>query len=267
MQRPDGARGARQRWLLPRSSFKGLRLASGAVALGAAGLLTACPNPNTYGTPRTVEPGKVSHSIAAEWVGWRFEVRRIDQDGQPVAGEPLVTESGSVIVPPTYTLRLGVAEQVDVGFRAAQATSLAGDVKYNFYRSEVVDLAVDPGIQWMFVGFNVYHWHMPLLVGVNVSQQLSIVLTPGLMYGVNTYNSGNETFDRELDRLLSTDGWYGRLGLGLNVRVSRGFALHPEITFLRSLADDDGSPVRAAMSYLFGIGFNFGNLPDYGPVE
>lgn len=244
-----------------------MRLVSAVVALGGAALLTGCPNPNVYGTPRTVKPGKVSHSIAAEWVGWRFEVRRIDADGEPVSDEAIVTEQGSVIVPPTYTLRLGVAEQVDIGFRAAQATSLAGDVKYNFYRSETVDLAVDPGIQWMFVGFNVYHLHLPLLVGVNLSERLSLVLTPGLMYGVNTYNSGNETFDRELDRLLSADGWYGRLGLGINVRVSRRFALHPEITFLRSLANDDGSPVRAAMSYLFGIGFNFGNLPEHGSAE
>src|SRR5690606_6869743 len=135
-------------------------------------LLTGCPNPNTYGTPRTVAPGKVSHSVAAEWVGWRFEARHIDETGEPVPGEPAVTEAGSIIVPPTYMLRLGISEQVDIGFRAANMTSIGGDVKFNFLRSEVVDLAVDPGIQWMFVGFSVYHVHVPLLVGINLSESV-----------------------------------------------------------------------------------------------
>lgn len=236
------------------------------VAGGAAALLTGCPNPNTYGTPRTVESGKVSHSIALEWVGWRFEVRRVDQEGEPTDDEPLITQKGSFIVPPTYMLRVGVVDRVDIGVRAAQATSLGADVKYNFHQSKVVDLALDPGVQWMYVGFSVYHLHVPLLVGFNLSEHVSFVLTPGLMYGISTHSSGDESVDRELDRLLTADGWYTRLGLGVNFRVSRSFAVHPELTFLRSPRDDD-RPVVAAMSYLFGVGFNFGRLPDHGISE
>lgn len=228
-------------------------------------LLTGCPNPNTYGTPRTVAPGKVSHSIAAEWVGWRFEARAPVDPDNPDAGTVETSQSGGIIVPPSYALRLGVSDQVDVGFRASNVTSLGADVKYNFLRDETIDLAVDPGVQWLFVGFNVYHLHLPLLVGWNLSDNVSLVLTPGIMYGVSNHDTGNSDVDREIDQLLTTDGLYGRAGLGVNFRITPKFALHPEVTFLRSFKGDArDSYVSGAMSYMFGIGFNFGNLPAYG---
>ena len=52
-----------------------------------------------------------------------------------------------------------------------------------------------------------------------------------------------------------------RPGLGFDFRISDRFALHPEITFLKTLK---GSDEDSALLYMFGLGFNFGNLPKYG---
>jgi hypothetical protein len=238
------------------------------LSLWALGLLaTGCPNPNTYGTPRTVAPGKVSHTIAAEWVGWRFQARTPTDPTNPTSpdSEAEVTESGNVIVPPTYMLRLGVSDRVDLGFRASNMTTLGADVKYNFVRSEGFDLAIDPGVQWFALGLNTYHLHLPLLVGVNLSEAVTFMLTPGVMYGISTIKTGSDEADSALDRLLSTEGLYGRLGVGVNFRITRSFALHPEVTFLRSFSKAaEDAPVSGAMSYMFGLGFNFGSLPEYG---
>jgi len=52
-----------------------------------------------------------------------------------------------------------------------------------------------------------------------------------------------------------------RPGLGFDFRISDGFALHPEVTYLRTLksADENWSSI-----FEFGVGFNFGSLPKYG---
>lgn len=231
------------------------------LVLGSALLMTGCPNPNTYGTPRTTPKGKISHSVAAEWLGVTFEERISEQAG---ATDDTTSVSTSVVAPPTYTIRLGVADNMDVGLRAANMSALGFDFKYNFLRSESFDLAIDPGVQWLNVGFNVFHVHVPVLLGINLSPHMSIVATPGIMYGITSVSSGDEEFDNELDQFLSTDGIYGRLGVGIDFRFSRKFAIHPEITFLRGFEKDDTSVVQSAMTYMFGIGFNFGNLPDFG---
>src|SRR6188768_1744011 len=48
-------------------SMLGIRL--GAICAVAA-LCTGCPNPNTYGTPRTTPVGKIQHNVAAEGFGY-----------------------------------------------------------------------------------------------------------------------------------------------------------------------------------------------------
>ena len=75
--------------------------------LGVAALVcTGCPNPNTYGTPRTTPSGKLSHSIAVEAVGISAT------DG--ATGEEVSATAPTL---PTYTLRIGLADQLDMGIR------------------------------------------------------------------------------------------------------------------------------------------------------
>lgn len=218
-------------------------------------LLTGCPNPNTYGTPRTTPAGKLAHTVAAEGVGFRFE----DTDGSSV--------SGGFVAPPTYMLRIGVADRLDLGLRVNNLASFGADAKFNFVRSEALDLAIDPGLQWLNVGFNVVHVHAPLLLGLNVSDTLSIVLSPGVMYGTNDFEQKTGEELSELEQLTGSTGLQGRFGVGFDIRVSKKFAVHPEATVMRSFQEPTDSEIGEATLYMMGVGFNFGNLPDFSDVN
>jgi len=238
------------------------RLVSGLFGAACLTALVGCPNPNTYGTPRTVEPGKVSFTVAAEWEGYRFKEQETTTNGgntQTVTA----SQSGSVVVPPTFLVRVGAADRLDFGFRANNMSSLGADMKYNFVKSKFFDAAIDPGFQWFNVGVNVVHLHLPLLLAVNASKAVSIVLTPGIIYGT----SSNNTVDNDLQRAFGTTGLIGRAGIGLDLRFTPKFAVHPEVTFMRAFARDTTLNTDATMTYMFGIGFNFGHLPSYADTE
>jgi hypothetical protein len=49
------------------------------VVLMASALL-GCPSPNSYATPRTVDPGRVAHSIALEGIGVAATVSGDDKE-------------------------------------------------------------------------------------------------------------------------------------------------------------------------------------------
>lgn len=231
------------------------------VLAGAAGLLLGCPNPNIYGTPRTIEPGRVAHTVAVE--GW-------GATGSDSAGG---TVGGFVPTLPTYQLRVGVADSVDIGGRIANLSSLGADVKINPVRGNF-DLAIDPAFQWFTISstassssgnsttasLKVFYLHLPLLLGFNLSDKFSIVLSPGIMWSVV---SGSSTTDKSTDAAATTKGAFARFGLGFDIRVARNFALHPEVTALRNLQADEGK----VTIYMLGLGFNFGTLPDFSDVH
>jgi Outer membrane protein beta-barrel domain len=233
-------------------------------ALGAvAALCTGCPNPNTYGTPRTTPAGKIQHSIAAEAWGYRGT----DAETDASIGSTLPTF-------PTYTLRVGVADTVDIGARFSNFSSLGADVKWNFLKGDTFDMAIDPGFQIFHFGtsgtagdeeadtsLTVLYLNAPVMFGINVSDSVSIVPTLGVSYGwaSATVESGDED-----DTASGTSGIMLRPGLGFDFRISNSFALHPEITFLKTLQGDDEDSV---LMYMFGLGFNFGNLPKYGSAD
>jgi hypothetical protein len=221
---------------------------------------TGCANPNIYGTPRTTPKGKISHTVAAEGFGFRSK----DANGQEV--------SGTVPTFPTYQLRYGVSDRIDLGFRVANMSSLGFDAKFNPVRSKAFDLALVPGGQWLHVGsstssssgsssasVDIVHLHLPVLLGLNVGDSVTLTASPGVLYsaifGTATTTSSSSSDQRSSSQ--STGGIFGRLGFGVNFRISDGFALHPEITAMHSFEHD-------VTLYMFGLGFNFGKLPQYG---
>jgi hypothetical protein len=131
-------------------------------------------------------------------------------------------------------------------------------------------MAIDPSFQFFHIGgssggvdssFSVLYLNAPLLFGVNLSDSVSIVPTLGVTYG---WASASVDTDDAGDSASGTTGVMLRPGLGLNFRISDRFALHPEITFLKTLKGGDED---TALLYIFGLGFNFGNLPQYGNAE
>lgn len=224
-------------------------------------LASGCPNPNIYGTPRTLPKGKIAHTVAVEGVGYRFTRR-----DEAVANGDTRTTGAALFVPPSYSLRVGLVDRLDFGMRAANFSSLGLDLKANFLRSETVDLAIDPFVQWSFAGINTTHIHLPLLVGFNVSRDFTFLLTPGMMYGVSDLDSRTEDDLSDLKQIMGTAGFYGRLGLGMDVRLTPRFGIHPEITVLKALHPPQSSNFESTLMYTFGFGFNIGAQPDYSDL-
>jgi hypothetical protein len=127
-------------------------------------------------------------------------------------------------------------------------------------------MAVVPGFQVFHIsgttagtssGYTQFYGNLPLVLGVNVAEFVSIVPTAGVTYGYNSVTAVND--DRSA--ATSIDGLILRAGLGLNFRISPKFAMQPEVTMLQFLNAADEPKVRL---FIFGLGFNFGNLPKFG---
>jgi hypothetical protein len=238
-----------------------LGLAWGVCALGL--LLTGCPSPNVYGTPRTIPKGKFGHTVAAEIVGYHVDLRDDYIEGEPEDYEVLDEADFRSPTMPSYILRPGLGERFDMGFRVSAMSSLGLDFKWNIVRSPVFDVAIDPMVQWAFL-LDITHFHFPVLLGFNASESLSVVLTPGIIYG---YSDLDEDIDADLSRVFATNGMSLRAGLGFNIRVSPKFALQPEITVIRGLEEPKDSNFDSIYMYVAGLGFNFGTLPDFSDVD
>ncbi|MEZ4371553.1 MAG: hypothetical protein R3B07_12040 [Polyangiaceae bacterium] len=231
----------------------------GLLLVAAASLcLTACPNPNLYQTARTTPKGKLGFTVAAEALGFQADTEVVDDNGNYSTEEA----THNVPLPPTFQLRYGLSDEVDMGFHVYNFVSPGFDVKYNFMK-DAVDLAIDPGAQ-VFTGstgdenFWVVYGHLPLILDLNFSSSISMVLAPGITYARSSIKNGSDTIFTDLN---SNSGFIARAGIGLDFRISDGFALHPEVTFLRALNDTNWT------TYVAGLGFNFGKLPSFHDLD
>jgi hypothetical protein len=222
-----------------------MRVVRGATFVGAVALLCGCPNPNTYQTPRTLDPGAIQVNIAAEGIGANYS-------------------GGSVWAPmlPSVGVRVGVADGLDLGFREQNFDSLGADAKIRLVKGSF-DLALDPGLQIFYAnidneGLGVFYFHLPVLLGFNVSKNVSIVASPGVVYDLLTANV-NSSGTSGVTGSATASGFLGRFGLGVDFRVSKKLAIHPEVTVMENFGDS-GTIV------VFGIGFNIGAQPDYSDL-
>lgn len=223
-----------------RPTLRALALLGGVSAIA----LTGCPSPSIYGTARTVPRGQMQQSIAVEGIG--------------------ATSSGaSAFLPtlPTYQFRLGLADNVDLGLRVANLSSLGADVKINLLRG-TFDLAVDPGIQGIYAGagdssVGLLWMHVPVILGFNLTQNFSLIATPGISYGAYFAGDSSVSGDRTT---YSTGGFAGRFGVGFNLRVNNTFSVQPEVTALFNTTNE-------SVLYTAGVGFQFGAHPDFSDVQ
>jgi hypothetical protein len=229
--------------------------------------LCGCPNPNAYTTPRTLNAGDLQWQIAAE--GWGAT---INETVQNPGGVGVHTESASILTPtvPSFGIRYGVVDGFDLGVRLSNLDSLSVDGKIRLLKS-TLDLAVDPGLQAFYLPVSgsdasnqtvssnagIFYFHLPVLVGINLSEKFSIVLSPGVTYVVATTTIASGT---DQQQAAASTGLMARGGLGFDWRLTKKFAIHPEFTVLKSFGDND------ALMYLFGIGFNIGAQPDYSDL-
>jgi hypothetical protein len=203
---------------------------------------SACPSPNTFTTPRTVAAGKVQHTVSVEAIG-------------------AFAEDDSVVLPtlPSYTARIGLADRLELGVHFSHLSSIGADFKWNPVRTDGFDLAIDPGAQAFYfvtgdASVVIYYLHLPVLLGFNVADNVSLVLTPGVsMLGVGgTIDSGDDELYGGSD-----SAWLARAGFGVDIRASEKFSVQPEVTFLKSFESGGG------VVFLGGVGFKFGAQPEY----
>jgi hypothetical protein len=204
----------------------------------------------------------VQHTLAVEGIGISFDQKVPDGNG----GTRTRSDGGTAPNFPSYQLRIGVADEVDVGVKVLNMTSIGADVKWNFIKGDTFDMAVVPGFQAFHAsvngsGFTQFWGNLPLLFGINVSDSVTIVPAAGVTYALS---SGSVTDSDDNSAAFSEGGLWVRGGLGFNFRISPKFAMHPEITFLKNMPGDNEVD---ALLYVFGLGFNFGALPVYGSPE
>ncbi|MBL8604306.1 MAG: hypothetical protein JNK72_20435 [Myxococcales bacterium] len=209
--------------------------------VGAALLLLGCPNPNLYTTPRTIQPGRFQQGVAFETFSYQ------QRDGDRATLPAL----------PTMMARYGISDQIDIGGRITALTGFGLDLKWNFLRSQTLDLAADPGFQVYPIGFSsgdsggavaVGYVNFPLVAGLNLGQHVTLLASAGFTWGFGSVTDG--------DRVGSfASGAIGRFGVGGNFRLSQSFALHPEVTVLTPA---DGSVITS-----FGIGLLLGGMPQH----
>jgi hypothetical protein len=190
--------------------------------LAAGSTLCGCPNPNLYTTPRTLNPGDLQLQVAAEGIGASFNTSTTTENANG-NGTTTQSSSASFLLPmiPTIGVRYGVAEGFELGARVANFDTLAGDAKIRLLKG-TVDLALDPGLQFIYLGgvsstdsqgntqsvsAGVVYFHVPLLIGFNVSPTVSLVASPGFVYAVTT--ASVDTSNQQQEAALTS----GVLGL------------------------------------------------------
>ncbi|MCA9628784.1 MAG: hypothetical protein KC766_13995 [Myxococcales bacterium] len=170
--------------------------------------------------------------------------------------------SHEVPLPPSFMLRYGATDDIDLGFHVYNFVSPGFDAKFNFLR-DAVDVALDPGVQ-VYRGssdetdFSVVYAHLPLILDLNFNSSISMVLAPGITYAYSSLDTSTDTIFTDIN---SNSGLIARAGIGFDFRVSKRFALHPEVTFLRALNDSNWT------TYVAGLGFNFGHLPSFSDLD
>ncbi|HEU4537114.1 MAG TPA: hypothetical protein VFS00_23495 [Polyangiaceae bacterium] len=123
--------------------YRAARALFGLAPLAAtAAFATGCMSASAYTVPRAIEPGKVTVGVAPEVTF--VSDKREGENGLPDRKD---TRLAYLAVPPTVAVRVGLGADVDLGLALRSGFVPGVDVKYNFYKSESLDLAVRPGLQ------------------------------------------------------------------------------------------------------------------------
>jgi hypothetical protein len=231
-----------------------------AASIGAGLLLCGCPNPNAYTVPRTLEPGDLQFDVAAEVYALSANVSTASTSGGVASTSRYTTATPEF---PTVGIRYGLVDGVDLGARLENLQSLAGDAKVRLLRGRL-DLAFDPGFQFMDVTGTisapdqhvpVLYLHAPLLVGVNLSDTVTLVAAPGFAY---SFEAG--TLTGTTVSVWQTGPW-ARFGLGVDIRTSATFALHPEVTCMKGFGSSE------TIYCVAGLGGIIGAQPSYADLS
>ncbi|MEM9191988.1 MAG: hypothetical protein AAGF12_22635 [Myxococcota bacterium] len=204
-------------------------------------LAPGCISLSSGQSAQTVAPGKVLHSFGAEWYGVGSDER---------------AENLPFVIP-NYGVRIGVAEGVDFGIRAAVVLSnVRLDVKLQPLDSEYVDLAIAPTVHY---GWGLGWVYVPVLVGLHINPHIEVTITGRVGH---TFELLEDTDFREtdVDEVFGFDPQVvAGAGVGIYFRVNHFFGIVPEFQFVQGFGDQNARVLTAA------IGLSFGPQPGVEP--
>jgi hypothetical protein len=246
---------------LPRGVVGFRRFSSFAAAVALPFVQAGCASPYTYGTPRTLPRRATSHTFGAEsfgafttWPAQSSSTRGKSRDG--------------FVVLPSYTVRVGVGERADIGLRTSSLGfwywAFGADLKLHLLKDRMIDVAVDPMVQ-LTLGVGA-HVHLPAMVGFNVAKDVTIVATPGISY-VDYMRAASGIELEGAPPAIETRGWLARMGAGINFRLTRLFAIHPEAVLFRSMQPSHDAPFASITWLAVGLGLSWSTQPSFADSE
>jgi hypothetical protein len=202
-------------------------------------LLAGCPSLSTMQTPSTVPKNQVRFGFGLEGVGYS-------------------ETSGSVTAPQMeLSARYGVTDEIDVGGKLYFLGAEVG-AKYQAVRGQV-DVAIAPALSYISISatasdgsdskFSVAYLHLPILIGLNVNDRLTLGFGPKLMYVLasGSASSGMEASSVTSDGIMT--GGYGQIAF----RVGDAFWLAPEINVYKPFTENaKGVVYQGGLMFLFG---------------
>jgi len=204
-------------------------------------LVSGCPSLSTMQTPSTVPKNHVRVGIGLEGVGYS------DADG-------------SVTVPQTeLNVRYGVTDEIDVG---AKLYFLGAEIgaKYQLLRGQL-DIAIAPAVSYISIvaedstgaesKATVAYLHLPLLLGYNVSDRVTLGFGPKVLYTVasGAASSGSSSSSVTSDGFMA--GGYGQIAF----RIGDAFWVAPEVNVYKPFTENaEGVVFQGGLVLLFGGG-------------
>lgn len=212
-------------------------LVAGLVVIAVA--LTGCPSLSTMQTPRTVPLGQVRFGLGLEAVGIKT-ASRTDSNGNTQAAT-------SVTLPQfEFSARYGLTDNLDIGGKLYLIGAELG-LKYQFARGGL-DMALAPAASYISLSssssdssgnsssssVSVAYLHLPLLLGFNVNDKVTLSFGPKLLYAIvsGTVSSTSDTASATTSGL-----WLGGY-VSVPLKVGQAFWIAPEINVYRPLKED-----------------------------
>ncbi|MBK9033821.1 MAG: hypothetical protein IPL61_21565 [Myxococcales bacterium] len=202
-----------------------------------------------YHSAKTLNKGE--SEVGVTFSATRYESTTTD----PNTGQ---TETGAVVLPnliPEISYHIGMADDVEVGGRVGLGSlALEGDVKYRFYKSEKLHLAIAPAISYQsMIIIQGVGLRLPAILTYQLADNMDFTAA---VFGSTTKYSNVDSSDS--DNSLGTFGGSlvstgGAVGFDLHGET---FSIRPAIEFTRYVArldDTDGSSDFSTFNFLVHI--------------
>jgi hypothetical protein len=218
-----------------------------------AWLLAGCAMPAQVRAPRTLEAGRVEHTI-----GLQRSQLAVELAGSNAEETYDRTEWGPLT--PTYALRMGITDRLELGARASMG-SAGVEGTMQLLESRYLDLALGVDVGWNPLPVVPPRYEqalkdetgiaasLPLLLGWNVSQDLTVIALGAPVYSADAVH-------------LQASG-------GVELRYIPGIRLRPHVSYLAAAPFDRGRrrailDVRSEPFILLGLDVAFGGDRGHG---